>query len=145
MLRLVPGKEKDALNKPIILFSSLPFSPSPFISLRVFSRRGTAISSIHLFSFSCRRRVSVGSRQRKGNTFPKNRAAAVKMPGLTCPMASNTSATAEGLPSREPKSWEKPAMPILSRLRRNRSNFLQRSKLYALTKRGSSCRCANIF
>ena len=46
---------------------------------------------------------------------------AVTGEGLRRPMASKTSATAECLPSREPKLCEKPAIPMLSKLRGNQS------------------------
>ena len=98
-----PKCEDSALNKPMILFS-LPFSPSPFISLRVFSRSGTAISSMALQSFSCSFRVSVGRRKREGKMLAKMNATAVATPGFTWPIASKTSATADGLLSSEPKS-----------------------------------------
>jgi hypothetical protein len=108
---------ESALNNPMMDFSSsLPLIFASF-SRRLRINKSIDISSIVVLSFFIRFLRLVGILVMTGNTDASRRRTLFTAEACWLfPKVSNTLVTLARFPSSEPKSWEKPAMPIVSSL-----------------------------
>jgi hypothetical protein len=105
------------LNNPMTDFPASVSRAFTSFSWRLRVNKSLDISPMAVLSFLVNFPRFVGILVMIGNTcasMKKNLFIAEAL-GL-CPNASNTSATTECFPSSEPKSWENPAIPIVSNL-----------------------------
>ena len=119
-------------------FSSLsPTTPISNSSL-VRASKTFDISSIAWFNFQINLVRAVGTRTRNGNTFAKRLRPTLNAEAEDELKLSKTWVTKACFPSRAPKSCEKPARPMVSRLPRCVRRELENKEEEKLTRHNSS-------